>query len=91
MDNFTTVFRRLLNQLPRREFMYDALKDHYKRYCKHFTVWNQFVVNFHAITTNRDSLRDIEMRLRAERKTWSTFGLKNISRSQLAYVNKNRD
>lgn len=91
MDNFTTVFRQLLNQLPRREFKHDAAKGRYNRYCKHFTVWNQFVANLYAIATNRDSLRDIEMGLKAERKTWSTFGLKNISRSQLAYANKKRD
>ena len=72
MDHFTTVIRQLLIQLRRKESKYDAAKVSYNRYCKYFSVWNQFVVNFYAIATNRDSLRDIEMGLNAERKTWST-------------------
>ena len=52
---------------------------------------NQFLVNLYAQVSGKKSLRDIESGLHVQYKDWYHLGLKNISRSQLAYSNKKRD
>ncbi|MEA3480192.1 MAG: DUF4372 domain-containing protein, partial [Bacteroidota bacterium] len=91
MRNYNTIFRQILNMLPRRQFKYEAEKYGYNRYTKHFTAWNQFFVNLYAQASGKKSLRDIESGLRVQFLDWHHLGLKNIFRSQLSYVNKRRD
>lgn len=91
MHYYSTIFRQLLNIIPVRQFNYIATRDGYNRYTKHFTVWNQLIVNFYAQISSKRSLRDIETGLRVHQNHWYHLGLRNISRSQLAYVNERRD
>ncbi len=91
MRYYSTIFRQLLNIIPTRKFRHEAKKCGYNRYTKHFTVWNQFLVNLYAQASGKKSLRDIETGLKIHHNYWHQLGLRNISRSQLSYVNNKRD
>ena len=90
MSNNTTIFRQILSMIPQRQFETEAEKYGYNRYTKHFTVWNQLKVNLYSQISGKMSLRDIETGLKVQYKDWYHLGLKNVSRSQLAYVNQRR-
>jgi hypothetical protein len=90
MSNDTTIFRQILSMIPQCQFEKDSEKHGYNRYTKHFTVWNQLKVNLYAQISGKMSLRDIETGLKVQHKDWYHLGLKNVSRSQLAYVNQRR-
>jgi len=87
----STVFRQLVNLIPSREFHGEVERTGANRYTKHFTAWNQLIVNLYAQASGKKSLRDIETGLRVQSWAWYHLGLKNISRSQLSYVNARRD
>ena len=87
----STVFRQLVNMIPSRQFHEEVERSGANRYTKHFTAWNQLLVNIYAQASGKKSLRDIETGLRVQSWAWYHLGLKNISRSQLSYVNARRD
>jgi len=91
MSYSNTVFRQMLQMIPQRQFVEAVAASRANRYTKHFTAWNQFIVNFYAQVSGKKSLRDVEAGLRVQQSSWHHLGLKNISRSQLAYVNSRRD
>lgn len=91
MSYYTTIFRQILQMVPRNQFN-SAVKSYgSNRYTKHFTAWNQFIVNLYAQISGKDSLRQIESGLSVNRSSYYHLGLKNMSRSQLSYVNNRRD
>lgn len=90
MNNYTTVFRQMLSMIPQSQIEKEAEEHGYNRYTKHFTVWNQFKVNLYSQISGKKSLRDIETGLKVQQNDWYHLGLKNVSRSQLANVNKRR-
>ncbi len=77
--------------IPQRQFEKEAEKDGYNRYTKRFNVWNQLKVNLYAQISGKMSLRDIETGLKVQHNDWYHLGLKNVSRSQLSYVNQRRN
>ena len=87
----STVFRQLVNMIPSRQFHEEVERTGANRYTKHFTAWNQLIVNLYAQVSGKKSLRDIETGLKVQRWAWYHLGLTNISRSQLSYVNARRD
>ena len=87
----STVFNQLLRMIPQKQFSEAVALSGANRYTKHFTAWSQFVVNLYAQVSGKKSLRDVEAGLRVQQSCWFHLGLKNISRSQLAYVNSRRD
>jgi hypothetical protein len=86
-----TVFRQMLSMIPIRQFNSEVDRSGADRYTKHFTSWSQLLVNLYAQASGKKSLRDIETGLKVQQGTWYHLGLKNISRSQLSYVNSRRD
>ena len=86
-----TVFRQLVNLIPSRLFHSEVERTGANRYTKHFTAWNQLIVNLYAQASGKKSLRDVETGLKVQSWAWYHLGLKNISRSQLSYVNARRD
>jgi hypothetical protein len=86
-----TVFRQLVNLIPSRPFHSEVERTGANRYTKHFTAWNQLIVNLYAQASSKKSLRDVETGLKVQSWAWYHLGLKNISRSQLSYVNARRD
>lgn len=91
MSYYTTIFRQILQMVPRSQF--DSMVNSYgaNRYTKHFTAWRQFIVNLYAQISGKDSLRQIESGLRVNRNSYYHLGLENMSKSQLSYVNNRRD
>lgn len=90
LKNYNTIFRQILNLLPKKDFDYDARVGKYNRYTKHFSVWNQLITNLYAQIRGKKSLRDIEDCLKTQKPYWYHLGLRNISKSQLSYINNKR-
>ena len=90
MEHYTTIFKQMLMMIPWGEFSEEAKKEGYNRYTKHFTVKNQFITILYAQFSDKKSLRDLETGLKVQYRDWNHLGLKNVSRSQLSYVNKRR-
>ena len=85
-----TIFNQILNMLPRYEFEKEVEKEQGNRYTKHFTAWNQLLVNLYAQITGKKSLRDIETGLKMHQSSWYHLGLVNAVRSTISYANTKR-
>lgn len=85
-----TIFNQLLNMLPRYHFEQDVVRRQANRYTKHFTAWNQFLVNLYAQASGKKSLRDIETGLKMHQNAWYHLGLVNAVRSTISYANSKR-
>lgn len=90
MHNPITVFNQLLHLLPRGKFDSVVHSTGADRYSKSFSCWQQLITLLFAQATGKDSLREIETGLRCNQKTWYHLGLDGVSKSNLAYANKNR-
>ena len=66
MKYINTIFNQMLNLLPRYEFDKEVVREEANRYTKHFTAWNQLLVNLYAQITGKKSLRDIECIFRSK-------------------------
>ena len=92
MDTGKTVFAQLMDFLPVYEFQkcVQRYNGHYK--VKHFSCWSQLLCMAFAQLTYRESLRDIEICLRAMQPRLYHAGLRGkVSRSTLADANEKRD
>jgi hypothetical protein len=91
MSHVSTVFQQLLCHVPRH--LFDSTTEKFKgnRYTKKFQCWSQFIANLYAQLASKDSLRDIEIGLRTQRKKWYHLGLITVARSTLADANEKRD
>jgi hypothetical protein len=76
--------------LPRDKFEQDVLREQANRYTKHFTAWNQLLVNLYAQVSGKKSLRDIETGLKMQQNSWYHMGLTNAVRSTISYANGKR-
>lgn len=86
------VFSQIMQALPIKEFSRFVAAHKAQHKVKDFSCLDQFYVMAYAQLTGRQSLRDIEANLRAERPNWFHMGLrcKAISRNTLANANKVR-
>jgi transposase len=86
------VFSQIVQALPIKEFSRFVAAHKAQHKVKEFSCLDQFYVMAYAQLTGRQSLRDIEANLRAERAHWFHMGLrcKTISRNTLANANKVR-
>jgi len=91
MAHYNTVFNQLLNMLPRHRFESSVSEYQGDYYTKHFTSWNQLLVNLYAQASSKDSLRDIETGLKVQQNNWYHLGLKSAARSTISYANGRRD
>jgi len=78
----------MLNMLPRYEFDKEVKKEQVNRYTKHFTTWNQLLVNLYAHITGKKSLRDIETGLKMHQNAWYHIGLVNVDLPLIILYNK---
>ena len=90
MKYVSTIFSQLLNMLSRYQFDQEVAREQANRYTKHFTAWNQLLVNLYAQVTGKKSLRDIETGLKVHQNSWYHLGLKNAVRSTISYANSKR-
>lgn len=87
-----TVFAQLFKFLPIYEFRKCVQRYQGTYKVQTFSCWDQFLCLAFAQLTYRESLRDIEICLRAHQEKLYHMGVRSpISRSTLAYTNENRD
>jgi hypothetical protein len=87
-----TVFAQLFKFLPIYEFRQCVQRYQGTYKVQIFSCWDQFLCMAFAQLTYRESLRDIEVCLRARQEKLYHMGIRSsISRSTLAYTNENRD
>ena len=92
MNNDKYVFSQLTSFLDRNHFNYLVRKYEGDRYVKHFTCWNQLLALMFGQLSNRESLRDLIVALEAHRSKCYYLGMgKQVTRSNLAKANENRD
>jgi len=86
------VFSQLISFLDRNHFNYLVRKYGGDKYVKHFTCWNQLLVMMFGQLCNRESLRDLTTAIAAHQSKSYHLGFgKNVSKTNLAYANSNRD
>lgn len=92
MNTGRTVFSQLMDFFPRYEFQVCVNRYRGDRYVKNFSCSDQFLCLAFAQLTYRESLRDIEACLRAQRSKLYHMGFRgHVSRTTLADANENRD
>jgi len=91
MKNCITIFRQILQLLPKHKFNCLVTKSDLDKYVKHFTTYNLLQVSLYAQITGKDSLRDIISSLFVHKKKLSRLKFSGVSRSNLSYALKNRD
>lgn len=93
MQQSRTVFAQLLDHLPRHRLRRIAGRYGGDHGVHRFTTWDHFVTMAFAQLTHRESLRDIEVCLRAVSDKLYRSGLRSgpVSRSTLADANERRD
>ena len=86
------VFTQLMQHLPMHTFRRLVTQFNGDRYVKRFTCLDQFLCMAFAQLTGRDSLRDIEICLRAHQAKLYHLGIRGrVARSTLADANELRD
>jgi uncharacterized protein DUF4372/DDE family transposase len=87
-----TIFAQIMQFLSHDEFDRCVQRFDGNRYTKRFSCWDQFLAMAFAQLTNRESLRDIEVCLTAQRSKLYHCGLSGpVRRSSLADANERRD
>ena len=90
MAHCNTVLSQLLKWVPRHEFESLATRHHSGRSFRVASRWAQFVGLFIAQVTGRDSLRDIVDNLDAQAHRLYHLGGVELSRSNLARINRDK-
>ena len=86
------VFSQVTDQLPLHTFRRCVQRYQGERYVKQFRCLDQYLIMAFAQLTYRESLRDIEACLRAQKNKLYHMGIRTpISRSTLADANEQRD
>lgn len=86
------VFSQLMDQLPLAAFRRAVRKYRGEHYVKRFSCLDQFLCMAFAQLTGRESLRDIELCLRAHQAKLFHLGIRgHVARSTLADANEKRD
>ena len=86
------VFSQVMAHLPMKPFRRCVQRYHGNRYVKSFTCFDQFLCLAFAQLTHRESLRDIEVCLRAHQDKLYHLGLRGgMARNTLAHANQQRD
>jgi hypothetical protein len=92
MNNGKYVFAQMITFLPARVFDKCVLKYEGNKWVKHFSCWNQLMCMIFGQLSGRESLRDLLITISAHSNKYYHLGLgKNVSRSNLAMANEQRD
>ena len=92
MNSGYTVFRQLLQYLPRHEFNVCVSRYRGEYWAKSFSTFDQFLCLAYAQMAGRESLRDIETCLNSHQEKLYHVGFRgDVSRTTLADSNERRD
>src|SRR5690606_6664868 len=83
-----TAFHQLRKRLSTHEFEAEAKKHHVGQAWRSATRWDQFIGMTMSQLSGRQSLRDIQSTLEAQRHKLYHLGAKPIARSTLARLNE---
>jgi hypothetical protein len=88
MNAGRTIFSQLMDFLPIHEFRQCVERYHSNYKIQSFSCWDQFLCLAFSQLTYRESLRDIQVCLRAAQKNLYHMGIRSkVSRNTLAHVN----
>jgi IS4 transposase len=92
MNHGKYVFSQLVEFLPQRVFDRFVTKYDGNKKVRHFTCWNQLLCMIFGQLSSRDSLRDLIIVIEAHQSKSYHLGFgKNVTRSNLAKANENRN
>ena len=92
MNSGHTVFRQLLQYLPRHDFNVCVHRYRGEYWVKKFSTFDQFLCLAYAQMSGRESLREIETCLNSHREKLYHIGFRgDVSRTTLADANERRD
>ncbi len=92
MNSGKSVFRQLLQFLPRHDFALCVRRYRGDHWVRTFTAFDQFLCLAYAQLTGRESLRDIETCLNSHREKLYHVGFRGaVSRTTLADASERRD
>lgn len=92
MNQGKYVFSQITEFLPKRVFDCIVVRYSGDKYVRFFSCWNQLLCMIFGQLTNRDSLRDLIVAIEAHNKKTYHLGFgKNVTRSNLAKANENRN
>lgn len=92
MNQGKYVFAQVVTFLPARIFDRCTAKFNGNKWIKHFSCWNQLMCMIFGQLSGRESLRDLLVTISAHSSKYYHLGLgKNVSRSNLASANEQRD
>jgi hypothetical protein len=92
MNQGKYVFAQIVTFLPARVFDRCTAQFNGNKWVKHFSCWNQLMSMMFGQLSGRQSLRDLIVTLGAHSTKYYHLGLgKNVSRSNLAIANEQRD
>lgn len=90
MAHNNTVFSQLLKLIPRHEFESMSHDHHHGQALRKTRRWSQFVALTLGQLARRNSLRDIESNMQAQRNRLYHLGASPIARSSLARLNQHQ-
>ena len=92
MNDGKYVFAQIVTFLPARIFDRCTAQFNGNKWVKYFSCWNQLLSMMFGQLSGRQSLRDLIVTLGAHSTKYYHLGLgKNVSRSNLASANEQRD
>jgi Transposase DDE domain/Domain of unknown function (DUF4372) len=92
MNSGYTVFRQLLQYLPRHDFNVCVNRYRGEYWAKSFSTFDQFLCLAYAQMAGRESLRDIQTCLNSHKEKLYHIGFRgDVSRTTLADANERRD
>lgn len=91
MPHYNTTFYQLFSFIPRHRFDKKVSELGADGYCKYFTAWRQFLTVFYSQVSGKDSLRDIESGLLANKDKLYHIGLQTVPKSTLSEAMNRRD
>jgi hypothetical protein len=90
MSYKNTIFRQVLQIIPRHEFEKAVNKHNGDFASKGFSCWNQFIALVFGQLSGQTGLRGIVTGLESNRNALYHLGVKQVKRSTLSYANNNR-
>ena len=93
MNTNKLIFSQIMDHLPLHTFRRCVSRYHGNRYVKKFRCYEQYLVMAFSQLTHRESLRDIEVCLRAHQNKLYHMGISSssVSRTTLSKANERRD
>jgi hypothetical protein len=92
MNTQKYVFTQVTSFISSNEFNKFVYRYQGNHQVKHFTCWNQLMCMVFGQLSNCDSLTDLAVGLKAQRRKWYHLGMgTGISKSNLGHANEHRD